>query len=47
MYRALVDTTGPVDNNHKIWKMEVPLKITFFAWYLRKGVVFTKDNLEK
>jgi hypothetical protein len=47
MYRALVDTTGSVDNNHKIWKMKVPLKIKKFAWYLRKGVVLTNDNLAK
>jgi hypothetical protein len=47
MYRALVDTTGSVDNNHKIWKMKVPLKIKIFAWYLRKGVVLTNDNLAK
>jgi hypothetical protein len=23
MYRALVDTIVPVDNNHKIWKLKV------------------------
>jgi hypothetical protein len=27
--------------------MNVPLKVKIFSWYLRKGVVLTKDNLEK
>jgi hypothetical protein len=47
MYRVLVDTIVPVDNNHKIWKLKVPLKIKFFAWYLRRGVILIKDNLAK
>jgi hypothetical protein len=42
MYRALVDTNIPVDNNHKIWKMKVSLKVKIFAWHLEKGVVLTK-----
>jgi hypothetical protein len=42
MYRALVDTNIPVNNNHKIWKMKVPLKVKIFAWHLGKGVVLTK-----
>jgi hypothetical protein len=42
MYRALVDTNIPVDNNQKIWKMKVPLKVKIFAWHLGKGVVLTK-----
>jgi len=47
MYRALVHTEMPVDNNNKIWKMKVPLKNKIFAWYLHKGIVLTKDNLAK
>lgn len=50
MYRAFVNTIVAVDNNHKIWKMKVSLKIKFFAWYLRRGVILTKewkDNLAK
>ena len=27
--------------------MKVPLKIKIFTWYLRRGVVLTKDNLAK
>jgi hypothetical protein len=37
----------PVDNNSKIWKMKIPLKTKVFAWYLRCGVILTKDNLAK
>ena len=47
MYGALVHIDGPVDNNKKIWKMKVPLKTKKFVWYLRKGVILTKDNLAK
>lgn len=47
MYRAFVNTAVAVDNNHKIWKMKVSLKIKFFVWYLRRGVNLTKDNLAK
>jgi hypothetical protein len=43
MYRAFVNTIVAVDNNHKIWKMKVSLKIKFFAWYLRRGVILTKE----
>lgn len=28
------------------WKSKLPLKI-FFLWYLKRGVVLTKDNLKK
>ena len=27
--------------------MKIPLKLKIFAWYLRKGVILTKDNLIK
>ena len=47
MYRALVHSDVPVDNNKKIWKMKVPLKIKIFGWFLRRGVILTKDNLAK
>jgi hypothetical protein len=29
------------------WKAKIPLKIKIFLWYLRNGVVLTKDNLVK
>ena len=47
MYRALIQPEIPVDNNNKIWQIKVPLKLKVFAWYLRKGVILTKDNLVK
>ena len=29
------------------WKAKLPLKIKIFLWYLKGGVVLTKDNLMK
>ena len=29
MYRALIQSDMPVDNNKKLWKMKLPLKIIF------------------
>ena len=29
------------------WKTKTPLKIKIFLWYLKRGVVLTKDNLLK
>src|SRR5664279_2284930 len=31
----------------KKWKMKIPLKNKVFPWYLRRGVILTKDNLAK
>jgi hypothetical protein len=28
-----------------IWQIKIPMKIKIFIWYLKKGVVLTKDNL--
>ena len=47
MYKALVHSDMPVINNKHLWKMKVPLKVKTFTWYLRRGVVLTKDNLAK
>ena len=47
MYKALIHPDVLVDNNKKIWKMKIPLKTKVFAWYLRRGVILTKDNLAK
>ena len=49
MYRALILPEMPVDikDNNKNWKMNIPLKTKVFAWYLRRGVILTKDNLAK
>jgi hypothetical protein len=29
------------------WKVKIPLKIKIFLWFLRRGVLLTKDNLAK
>ena len=47
MYNALIQPEFPVDNNKKIWKMKIPLRTKVFTWYLRRGVILTRDNLAK
>ena len=38
---------GHVTQDRLIWKLKLPLKIKIFCWYLRKGVILTKDNLAR
>jgi hypothetical protein len=45
MYNAMIVSDLLVLDNKKIWKMKISL--IFFAWYLRRGVILTKDNLMK
>ena len=45
-YRALINQNVP-NTNKKLWKLKAPLKIKIFLWYLRRGVILTKDNLAK
>ncbi|WVZ51380.1 hypothetical protein U9M48_002532, partial [Paspalum notatum var. saurae] len=45
-YQALIRVEVP-NLNKMIWKIRAPLKIKIFLWYLRKGVLLTKDNLTK
>ena len=33
--------------NKRIWKLKTPLKIKKFLWYLKRGVILTKNNLAK
>ena len=47
MYKALIQSDMPVDSHKKLWKMKMPLKTKIFAWYARRGVILTKDNLVK
>jgi hypothetical protein len=35
MYNVLISSDLPVLDNKKIWKMKIPHKNIFFAWYLR------------
>jgi hypothetical protein len=45
MYRSLIQSSQPVINNNKNWKMKIPSKTKIFVWYLHRGVILTKDNL--
>lgn len=45
-YQALIHIDVPNLNNC-LWNLKAPLKIKIFLWYLRRGVVLTKDNLAK
>jgi hypothetical protein len=46
-YKAIIQSDIPVNNNKKIWKMKIPLKTKKIGWYLRRGVILTKNNLVK
>jgi hypothetical protein len=43
MYAALINNGVRVPQD--IWKIKVPMKTKIFLWYLKKGVILTKDNL--
>ena len=45
-YLGLIHQNIPNTNKH-LWKLKTSLKIKVFLWYLRKGVILTKDNLAK
>jgi hypothetical protein len=45
LYHVILWSNLPMDNNKKTWKMKIPLETNIFAWYLRHGVILTKDNL--
>ena len=45
-YRFLITCAVP-NTNKCLWKLKAPLKLKVFLWYLRRGVVLTKDNLAK
>jgi hypothetical protein len=47
MYKSLIKLHALVDNNRNIWKMNIPLKVNVFVWYLHRGVILTKENLAK
>ena len=47
-YLGLINQNTPSPNqNKRILKLKSPLKIKIFLWYLRRGVILTKDNLAK
>jgi hypothetical protein len=45
-YLALIHSDVP-NLDKRLWKLKAPLKIKIFLWYLRRGVILTKDNLAK
>jgi hypothetical protein len=44
MYTTLIIDTR-VRSHMGMWRMKIPLRIKIFMWYLKHGVVLTKDNL--
>jgi hypothetical protein len=40
-------TDHSVFRNKYLWKLNVPLKIKVFMWFLHRRVILTKDNLSK
>ena len=45
MYAALVNSGIRV--SHDIWQIKIPTRLKIFLWYLKKGVILTKDNLAR
>ena len=45
-YQGLINQNVP-NVNKGLWKLKIPLKIKKFLWYLKRGLILTKDNLAK
>ena len=45
IYRFLVNNGLKV--THEIWQMKILLKNKIFMWFLKRGVILTKDNLAR
>ncbi|WVZ62664.1 hypothetical protein U9M48_012381 [Paspalum notatum var. saurae] len=45
MYKHLV--SNGIKVSQEIWKTKIPLKIKIFMWYVKRGVLLTKDNLAR
>ncbi|WVZ90568.1 LOW QUALITY PROTEIN: hypothetical protein U9M48_036859, partial [Paspalum notatum var. saurae] len=45
MYNSLINDGFIV--SQEIWHLRIPLKIKIFLWFLKRGVLLTKDNLTK
>jgi hypothetical protein len=46
LYREIMKSEK-TSRKRLFWKAKLPLKIKFFLWYLKRGVILTKDNLLK
>jgi len=45
MYAALINNGVRVSLD--VWQTKLPMKIKIFMWYLKRGVILTKDNLAR
>jgi len=45
MYVVLINNGERVSQD--IWQTKLPMKIKIFMWYLKRGVILTKDNLAR
>ncbi|WVZ74625.1 hypothetical protein U9M48_022786 [Paspalum notatum var. saurae] len=45
MYSFLINNGLKV--SQEIWRTKIPLKIKIFMWYIKRGVLLTKDNLAR
>jgi hypothetical protein len=45
-YLGLIHQNVP-NLNKQLWRLKAPTKIKIFLWYIRRGVILTKDNLAK
>jgi len=45
MYKHLINNGIIV--SQEIWKTKIPLKTKIFMWYVKRGVLLTKDNIAK
>ena len=43
MNAALINNVVKVSQD--LWQIKIPTRIKIFLWYLKRGVVLTKDNL--
>jgi len=45
MYAALINNGVRVSQD--LWQIKIPSRIKIFLWYLKRGVILTKDNLAR
>jgi hypothetical protein len=45
LYAALINNGVRVSQD--IWQVKIPSRIQIFLWYLKRGVILTKDNLSR
>ncbi|WVZ70175.1 hypothetical protein U9M48_018861 [Paspalum notatum var. saurae] len=45
IYKHLINNNTRVSQD--VWRTRLPLKIKIFMWYIKRGVLLTKDNLNR